>query len=1735
MTWAHHCGGGWPQLERLEPRLLLDATIEATPLPATDGGAPSALLETSGSPGDTTLLGYEAGSVGDSYLNLSEGGHAYLADADVTDLDYSQDFSIETLVHMATYTTAGRWAGFVSKTGSSGLYSSSVAGWGIGTNKGDEMAMFQTIVAKVGDGSTQALVNSAGVSGQVHAVMTWDASARTLTLFVNGVWQGASTASGLSLANIETGDNLQVGRTLNELGRDVFMARVWNRLLSFGEVATLWDALDISDGDGTGSHAVPSGFDTTNLLSEWQMNEECDASGNPGTTHLKDTQGNNHLALVGNADVKLADGALALDAPGDGAAGVDTSVTLVATGGRSELASPTGPLHYWFQVDEAATFDSAALIESDWLAHYGEYKPVLKSDTTYYWRVKVQDSSATPQESGYTAARSFTTAPAQAWYVRPEGGSYGSEDGTSYANAWDGFEAITWGEDGVEAGDTLYVCGTHVREDSMSGNTWLFGGVQYIRERGFSEEYPITIRMDYPGDAGHVWAAWMDTDVTWYYDPVYGAYASSNMWNPNSVRWDPLYEDCDLGPDGEILMKKTLESGEDPSDLATGEFCVYAPAGTNKIFIKPHNAGDPSGRIYRPAFGYRFSIGRSRYLVFKNCNFYGTSFSADSPGAMTDIPTSQYITFDGTLIRHGGTAAIGLDGAAHSHWTIENCTIEHADNGIYGYSDGHSGPDYITIRNCTFLDIGQDPDYSGDGHSIGGQNNHYWLVEGNYMKNTGPAIEMWQGNGNVKNNVVRYNFIIDIHDQPFAGLWAHGIGFSGGAGDGNLVYGNIVVDSEEAGIRGSCDGLDPLAMYDNVVARVPRPYRLAASTGGAAYGNGANNIALDPDGTRSSVMEYANAGYEDFIWDYNLYAPGQLGTDFALRSSLGAGSGTGDFASWRTWVQAADPANESHSFTGAPKFLNGSGTWTEPEDYQLAWDSPAIDAGTAWWEAGETMVDFGGRPIYGAKDIGAWEYQPPYAMGTDPVAAGGSARIYGDGMFRHRTAGTHTADLAVAPAAGWDTFSATEARPFWMDLDVTDWDDPAGMAHGRWVETDSALGAAEATAYTIGGLTPDAHYLVQVNGSIGAGISGPAVSDGVVHADADGQIAFTYTGAHVGTVFELDFLYAGDADRDFTVEDGDDLSALLASFGEPAGWSGGDFNNDGTADDRDLSLLLANLGASVPPHVTIEAVDAQAGETSPNPGVFRISRGSRTDGALAVNFAVGGTAGAGDITETLGTSATIPDGFSTVDITATPVDDGDDEGDETLTLTLQAGAGYALGVPVSDTVTIVDNDGPLHFVAPTPAEGATVEEAPVTVETTVAGDHYAFIDWDADCVLWLDMEAVDAAGNILDASSHDNTGAAVGDAAQTSAGRFGSAFTFDGDGDLITLGNNQDFDFTNTGGFTLSAWVYKTNGTDESGVFVKGGEGGTYELWYHGAGRWQFMITDENLVFPHVYATEPNPDDRWIHVAATYDSATAEIKLYVDGSLKHTSGASLADFSNTGSVRIGARKYGGPDWQGKIDDVIVVARALDATEIAALYDAGATDPDHTFTGPAGTYTYEAVGADANGTRYATETRTVTLAPPAGSTSSSSQETTLETDLLAAPLQPDAGQASTAESSSLDSVGPAALQGLSALDNLPKPQGAVGPRLAVPPAKAGPDGPTPAAPAAAPGLNLTAPTSDALAGAARAAAEFGTSAAGAQRRAYGSPWADASPARRHRHARYRINEDLEADDLLAEVL
>ncbi len=80
--------------------------------------------------------------------------------------------------------------------------------------------------------------------------------------------------------------------------------------------------------------------------------------------------------------------------------------------------------------------------------------------------------------------------------------------------------------------------------------------------------------------------------------------------------------------------------------------------------------------------------------------------------------------------------------------------------------------------------------------------------------------------------------------------------------------------------------------------------------------------------------------------------------------------------------------------------------------------------------------------------------------------------------------------------------------------------------------------------------------------------------------------------------------------------------------------------------------------------------------------------------ATSINYTIGGTATNGTDYATIASPLVIPAGSTTGTITVNPTADATIETNETVTLTLNAGAGYTVGVPNSATGTILNDDLP---------------------------------------------------------------------------------------------------------------------------------------------------------------------------------------------------------------------------------------------------------------------------------------------------------------------------------------------------------------------------------------------------------------------------------------------------------
>lgn len=142
-------------------------------------------------------------------------------------------------------------------------------------------------------------------------------------------------------------------------------------------------------------------------------------------------------------------------------------------------------------------------------------------------------------------------------------------------------------------------------------------------------------------------------------------------------------------------------------------------------------------------------------------------------------------------------------------------------------------------------------------------------------------------------------------------------------------------------------------------------------------------------------------------------------------------------------------------------------------------------------------------------------------------------------------------------------------------------------------------------------------------------------------------------------------------------------TALEASEVKLQNPGGGDDGEDDDEDDDNEGTVWVTL------------LDPTASESGVNTGTFRLTRSASAalplTSPLTVSFTLSGTATNGTDYTNIPLTATFLAGLAAVDVIVTPTADPLAEGSETVVLTLAAAAPYALGSPVSGTVTIADS------------------------------------------------------------------------------------------------------------------------------------------------------------------------------------------------------------------------------------------------------------------------------------------------------------------------------------------------------------------------------------------------------------------------------------------------------------
>lgn len=179
-------------------------------------------------------------------------------------------------------------------------------------------------------------------------------------------------------------------------------------------------------------------------------------------------------------------------------------------------------------------------------------------------------------------------------------------------------------------------------------------------------------------------------------------------------------------------------------------------------------------------------------------------------------------------------------------------------------------------------------------------------------------------------------------------------------------------------------------------------------------------------------------------------------------------------------------------------------------------------------------------------------------------------------------------------------------------------------------------------------------------------------------------------------------------------------------------------------------------------------------------------------------------------------------------------------------------------------------------------------------------------------------------------------------------GQVGRAFALDGLNDRIIVDDEPAFDLA--GPFSVHVWLFSAGAPGNyQGILNKG---------YHTAGPFEVRMTRQfdplsrglgcsdqhalffgvNTTLGRAFAASCLTKGQWHHVVGTWDGSS--VRLYVDGEL--VGGRSLGGrlITNNLPVSIGWNGSFGEYWAGRLDEPAIFGRALSASEVKALFEAG---------------------------------------------------------------------------------------------------------------------------------------------------------------------------------------------------
>lgn len=553
------------------------------------------------------------------------------------------------------------------------------------------------------------------------------------------------------------------------------------------------------------------------------------------------------------------------------------------------------------------------------------------------------------------------------WYVRPyTAAGYGNKDGTTYADAWAGGAAISWGS--VSPGDTVWVCGTH--GDSVTGLN-LYTNSQITVGASGTSGSPIYIRGDHETYPGVIYNAHARITSVW----AYGAWVDSGT---NGVYYNRIPSTgTKLMLEDLVIMDRVAQTISSPP--AEGELNGFSAGDWGlddsnlRIYLKPlSGSSDPNDHVYIAGADTTFAIivDGYDYVTVKNLTIYsgGVQVKGGSDNVVIDNVTFWWSSYGVQLF--GATTNV----------TVKNSTITQCAEGIYLSQSGGGFSDNAIIENNTITDCdGIGVAAGADNHPIGVQGGSGNIIRYNYTTGCGSGPYFYSNYAYDTSYQCYGNYIANTH-----GLTSKGTGITGFSGNlvissaGEIFY-NVIVNTYSDAIYTTPGTNVSHNIYNNTIY-TPGGVGIkiwSIDNNQKVNTNIKNNIIHTPTDYFINIRTTVEEASWTLSNNYNLFYPNaDSGTPFWIQHGA-TGGGAVSFADFKTITEG-----EANSIITDPLFVSGT-------DFHLQYGSPAINTGT---NVGLT-TDYSGNhvPKGAGYDIGAYEY------GTQTLIDSGAALTIGSG------------------------------------------------------------------------------------------------------------------------------------------------------------------------------------------------------------------------------------------------------------------------------------------------------------------------------------------------------------------------------------------------------------------------------------------------------------------------------------------------------------------------------------------------------------------------------------------------------------------------------------------------------------------------------------------------------------------------------------------------------------------